>query len=73
MSELWANLLPILAVMFISPARTLAVILLLHTPKRAVTALAYVLGMIVALMIQVFMLGFLFMCKSLILFPYICA
>ena len=69
MSELWANLLPILAVMFISPARTLAVILLLHTPKRAVTALAYVLGMIGAMMIQGVLLGFLILCKSLSWFP----
>ncbi len=49
MSELWLDLLPILAVMFISPARTLGVILLLHTPKQAVTASAYVLGMIGAM------------------------
>ena len=59
MSELWANLLPILAVMFISPARTLAVILLLHTPKKAITALAYVVGMIGAMMVQGVLLGFL--------------
>ena len=57
MSDLWANLLPILAVMFISPARTLAVILLLHTPKKAVTAFAYVVGMIGAMMVQGVLLG----------------
>ena len=56
---MWANLLPILAVMFISPARTLAVILLLHTPKKAVTALAYIVGMISAMMVQGVLLGFL--------------
>jgi hypothetical protein len=59
MAELWANLLPILAVMFISPARTLAVILLLHTPKTAATAFAYVLGMISAMMVQGIALGLL--------------
>ncbi len=59
MAELWTNLLPILAVMFISPARTLAVILLLHTPKKTVTAFAYVVGMIGAMMIQGVALGFL--------------
>ena len=59
MSELWANLFPILAVMFISPARTLAVILLLHTPRKAVTASAYVAGMIGAMMVQGVLLGIL--------------
>jgi hypothetical protein len=45
--------------MFISPARTLAVILLLHTPKKGVTAFAYVVGMISAMMVQGLLLGFL--------------
>jgi hypothetical protein len=45
--------------MFISPARTLAVILLLHTPKKGVTAFTYVLGMISAMMVQGLLLGFL--------------
>ena len=59
LADLWVNLLPILAVMFISPARTLAVILLLHTPKKSVTAFAYVVGMISAMMVQGLLLGFL--------------
>lgn len=46
-------------VMFISPARTLAVILLLHTPKKAATAFAYVVGMIGAMLVQGILLGFL--------------
>ena len=58
MAELWLNLLPILLVMFISPARTLAVILLLHTPKKTLTAFTYVLGMIGAMMVQGILLGF---------------
>jgi hypothetical protein len=45
--------------MFISPARTLAVILLLHTPKKGVTAFAYVVGMICSMMVQGLLLGFL--------------
>lgn len=59
MANLWMDLLPILAVMFISPARTLAVILLLHTPKKGVTAFSYVVGMIGAMMAQGVLLGFL--------------
>ena len=59
MADLWMNLLPILAVMFISPARTLAVILLLHTPKKGMTAFAYVVGMMCAMMAQGLLLGFL--------------
>ena len=59
MAELWLNLLPILAVMFISPARTLAVILLLHTPKKGLTAFSYVVGMIMAMMAQGILLGIL--------------
>ena len=38
--------------MMISPARTLAVIILLHTPRSTATALSYVLGMISAMMVQ---------------------
>jgi hypothetical protein len=45
--------------MFISPARTLAVILLLHTPKKGATAFAYVVGMICSMMVQGLLLGFL--------------
>jgi len=39
MTDLWLALLPILLAMLISPARTIAVILLLHTPKHALTAM----------------------------------
>ena len=59
MYELWLSLLPILGVMLISPARTLAVILLLHTPKKNLTAFIYVVGMIGAMMVQGLLLGFL--------------
>ena len=52
MVDLWVDLLPVLFAMMISPARTLAVILLLHTPQRAVTASAYVAGMLAAMMVQ---------------------
>jgi hypothetical protein len=45
--------------MFVSPARTLAVILLLHTPKKGVTAFTYVVGMICSMMVQGLLLGFL--------------
>ena len=60
MSDLWINLLPILGVMLISPARTIAVILLLHTPRHAVTATGYVAGMISSMLVQgvLFALGF---------------
>lgn len=59
MSDLWLDLLPVLLAMIISPARTLAVILLLHTPKRGTTALAYVAGMICAMTVQGALLGLL--------------
>lgn len=59
MAELWVDLLPVLLAMLISPARTLAVILLLHTPKRGATAFAYVLGMVSAMMVQGAALGLL--------------
>jgi len=49
---MWADLLPVLLAMMISPARTLAVIILLHTPRSTSTALSYVVGMISAMMIQ---------------------
>jgi hypothetical protein len=52
MTDLWLALLPILLAMLISPSRTIAIILLLHTPKKALTAFAYVCGMITALMVQ---------------------
>jgi threonine/homoserine/homoserine lactone efflux protein len=59
MTELWLALLPILLAMMISPARTITVILLLHTPKGARTALGYVGGMITSMMVQGIVLGFL--------------
>lgn len=60
MSELWLALLPILLAMLISPARTIAVILLLHTPKQALTAFTFVCGMITAMTIQGILFGALF-------------
>ena len=59
MAELWLALLPILLAMLISPARTIAVILLLHTPKGARTAFAYVSGMVTSMMVQGIIFGFL--------------
>lgn len=52
LTDLWMTLFPVLGVMFISPARTLVVILLLHTPKKGATAFAYVVGMSAAMMAQ---------------------
>lgn len=52
MSDMWIDLLPVLFAMMISPARTLAVILLLHTPRSTATAISYVLGMIAAMTVQ---------------------
>lgn len=52
MNDMWVDLVPVLGAMMISPARTMAVILLLHTPKRAVTALGFVVGMVGAMLIQ---------------------
>jgi hypothetical protein len=52
MTDLWLALLPILLAMMISPARTTWVILLLHTPKGAFTALAFVVGMVAAMLSQ---------------------
>ena len=60
MSELWITLLPILLAMLISPARTIAVILLLHSPKSALTALSFVCGMVSSMMVQGVLFGFLF-------------
>ena len=57
MSDMWINLLPVLFAMMISPARTLAVILLLHTPRSTTTAISYVAGMISAMMVQGAALG----------------
>ena len=57
MADMWVDLVPVLLAMMISPARTLAVILLLHTPGRAVTSLAYVGGMLAAMMVQGTVLG----------------
>jgi hypothetical protein len=52
MTEMWIDLLPVLLAIMISPARTLAVILLLHTPRSTTTALSYVAGMISAMLLQ---------------------
>lgn len=52
MGDMWIELLPVLFAMMISPARTLAVIILLHTPRSTATAISYVLGMVSAMMIQ---------------------
>lgn len=60
MAELWLALLPVLLAMMISPARTIWVILLLHTPKGAVTSLAFVGGMMAAMMGQGIIFGVLF-------------
>ena len=60
MSELWIALLPILLAMLISPARTIAVILLLHTPKQALTAFTFVCGLVSAMMVQGILFGLLF-------------
>jgi hypothetical protein len=49
---MWVDLLPVLLAMMISPARTLAVIILLHTPKSTSTALSYVAGMVSAMVVQ---------------------
>ena len=57
MTEMWVDLLPLLLAMMISPARTLAVILLLHTPRSAVTALGYVGGMVSSMLLQGAALG----------------
>ncbi|MGI9585355.1 MAG: GAP family protein [Acidimicrobiia bacterium] len=57
MNEMWIDLLPILLAMMISPARTLAVILLLHTPRSTSTAFSYVMGMLSAMMVQGAALG----------------
>jgi threonine/homoserine/homoserine lactone efflux protein len=60
MTDLWLVLLPILLAMLISPARTIAVILLLHTPRQALTAFTYVCGLVSAMMVQGILFGFLF-------------
>lgn len=60
MTDLWLALLPILLTMLISPARTIWIILLLHTPRGALTALAFVGGMMAAMMGQGIIFGFLF-------------
>jgi len=57
MTGLWLALLPILLAMLISPARTIAVILLLHTPQGALTAFAYVCGMVTSMMVQGIIFG----------------
>lgn len=57
MNDMWIDLLPILLAMMISPARTLAVILLLHTPQSTTTAFSYVVGMVSAMMVQGAALG----------------
>jgi hypothetical protein len=60
MADLWLALLPILLAMLISPARTIAVILLLHTPKQALTAFTFVCGLVSSMMVQGIIIGFLF-------------
>jgi len=57
MSDMWSDLVLVLIAMMISPARTLAVIILLHTPRSTTTALGYVVGMISAMMVQGAALG----------------
>jgi hypothetical protein len=57
MNDIWIELLPVLFALMISPARTLALILLLHTPRSTATALSYVLGMVTAMMLQGAALG----------------
>lgn len=57
MSDMWVDLLPVLLAMMISPARTLAVILLLHTPRSPLTPFSYVLGMATAMLAQGAALG----------------
>lgn len=57
MSGMWSDLLPVLLAMMISPARTLAVIILLHTSRGTTAALRYIFGMISAMMIQGAALG----------------
>lgn len=52
MGDMWLDLLPVLFAMMISPARTLAVILLLHTPRSMTTAFSYVVGMLAAMTVQ---------------------
>ena len=60
MIDLWLALLPILLALTISPARTIWVILLLLTPKGALTALGFVVGMVSAMMTQGIIFGALF-------------
>ena len=57
MTEMWIDLLPVLFAMMISPARTLAVIIMLHTPRSTATALTYVSGMVSAMVAQGAALG----------------
>jgi hypothetical protein len=54
---MWVDLLPVLFALMISPARTLAVIILLHTPKSTSTALSFVGGMVSAMVVQGAALG----------------
>ena len=49
---MWIDLLPVLFALMISPARTLAVIILLHSPRSTSTALSYVGGMVSAMVVQ---------------------
>jgi hypothetical protein len=56
-TDLWIDLLPVLLAMMVSPARTLAVILLLHTPRNVTTALGYVAGMVSSMLLQGAALG----------------
>ena len=57
MTTLWAQLLPVLLATMVSPARTLAVIVLLRTPAAWRTASAFVLGMVLIMVLQGVVLG----------------
>lgn len=52
MSDMWLSLLPIAIAMAVVPGRFLALILLLHSPKAVLTALAFVGGMASTMLIQ---------------------
>jgi len=49
---MWVDLFPVLLAMAISPVRTLAAILFLYAPRGVATALSFVLGMVVATLLQ---------------------
>jgi len=49
---MWVDLFPVLLAMAVSPVRTLAAILFLYAPRGVATALSFVLGMVVATLLQ---------------------